>query len=96
MKKRSTTEIIREILEIANSSDGRGSTKTKIMYGAYLSYASLTEYLFTLIEDGLIDYIPGEKKYKTTKKGIEYLWTIDNPYSIASSQTMSKEITGQS
>ena len=40
MKYRSRTEIVSAMLRIAN----RGATKTRIMYGAYLSYAQVMEY----------------------------------------------------
>ena len=53
MKNRSRNEIIAAILEVINR--GRGpSTRTKIMYGAFLSYNQLNEYLSFLIEIDLI------------------------------------------
>ena len=73
MKYRSRTDIVSQILEAANG----GTTKTKIMYGAYLSYTQLKEYLSVLIENGLMEYQEGEQKYKTTQKGIEFLRTYD-------------------
>jgi len=69
MKYRSRTDIVSQILEAANG----GSTKTKIMYKAYLSYAQLKEYLSILIENGLLHYEEGEHKYKTTEKGIKFM-----------------------
>jgi predicted transcriptional regulator len=45
MKYRSRTDIVATILDIAND----GSTNTKIMYKAYLSYAQLKEYLSILV-----------------------------------------------
>ena len=69
MKYRSRTDIVSQILEAANG----GSTKTKIMYKAYLSYAQLKEYLSILIENGLLHYEEGERKYKTTEKGIKFM-----------------------
>jgi predicted transcriptional regulator len=41
------------ILEAANG----GATKTKIMYGAFLSFEQLKQYLAYLLEKGLIDKI---------------------------------------
>ena len=69
MKYRSRTEIVAMILDAANG----GATKTKIMYKAYLSYNQLTEYLSTLIESNLIEYLEGSLTYKTTEKGLTYL-----------------------
>jgi len=69
MKYRSRTEIVAMILDAANG----GSTKTKIMYKAYLSYNQLKEYLSTLIESNLIEYLEGSLTYKTTEKGLTFL-----------------------
>lgn len=69
MKYRSRTDIVATILEAANG----GSTKTKLMYKAYLSYAQLKEYLSILIENGLLEYGEGELKYKTTEKGLRFM-----------------------
>lgn len=69
MKYRSRTDITSQILEVANG----GTTKTKIMYKAYLSYAQLKEYLAMLTESGLIEYVEGERQYRTTNKGIKFL-----------------------
>jgi predicted transcriptional regulator len=69
MKYRSRTEIVAMILEAANG----GSTKTKIMYKAFLSYNQLREYLSVLIENNLIEYLEGSPIYKTTEKGLTFL-----------------------
>lgn len=71
MKYRSRTDIVATILEAANG----GTSKTKIMYKAYLSYAQLKEYLSVLIENGLLEYQPGALSYKTTEKGIRFMGT---------------------
>ena len=55
MKYRSRTEIVGNILDAANG----GTTKTKLMYKAYMSYNQLKEYLTILIENNLIEYIDG-------------------------------------
>jgi len=68
MKYRSRTDIVSQILNAASG----GSTKTKIMYKAYLSYAQLKEYLSVLIENGLMEY-EGVHKYKTTEKGMKFI-----------------------
>ncbi|HJT85030.1 MAG TPA: winged helix-turn-helix domain-containing protein [Nitrososphaeraceae archaeon] len=69
MNYRSRTEIVAMILDAANG----GITKTKIMYHAYLSYNQLKEYLTMLIENELIEYISGNKIFKTTEKGLNLL-----------------------
>jgi predicted transcriptional regulator len=69
MKNRSRTEIAGSILESANG----GSTKTKIMYKSFLSYAQLKEYLSVLIENNLIENLEGTQTYKTTEKGLNFL-----------------------
>jgi len=69
MKYRSRTEIASRILESATG----GTTKTKIMYKAFLSYAQLKEYLTVLEENGLLSYDNGEQIYKTTQKGMHFL-----------------------
>ena len=69
MGNRSRTEIVAMILDAANE----GTTKTKIMYIAFLSYAQLKEYLSILVENDLIEYLDGIRKFKTTEKGLNYL-----------------------
>jgi predicted transcriptional regulator len=71
MKYRSRTDIVSQILEAANG----GTTKTKIMYKAYLSYAQLKEYLSVLVENGLLEFEKGNQSYKTTSKGLLFLKT---------------------
>jgi len=72
MGNRSRTEIVAMILEAANGGGG-GETKTKIMYFAFLSFNQLKEYLSILIENNLIEYLDGTKKFKTTEKGLFFL-----------------------
>jgi len=69
MKYRTSTEIVAMMLDAANG----GTTKTKIMYKAYLSYNQLKEYLSVLIENNLIEYLDGDNKFKTTEKGLYFL-----------------------
>ena len=69
MKNRSRTEIVSMILEAANG----GTTKTKMMYNAFLSYNQLKDYLSILIENNLIEYLEGTRKFKTTEKGLNLL-----------------------
>ena len=77
---RTRTEIIAQILEIAKDA----TQKTRIMYGAYMSYSQAQEYLSILIGQGLIRHIREENKYKTTKKGMEFLKAVEKVNEIRS------------
>jgi predicted transcriptional regulator len=70
VKYRSSNEIIDSIL---HSLGTEGATRTRVMYGSYLSYNQLNEYLSTLLERDLITYEPGTKLYRITFKGSRYL-----------------------
>lgn len=63
MKYRDKTEIIAQMLESAN---GDRVSLTKIMYDTYLSHTITKDYLTMLIEKGLIEYLDGERTFKTT------------------------------
>jgi predicted transcriptional regulator len=69
MTQRSRKEISLLILRSAES----GATKTTLMYETYLSYDALKEYLRLLVGEGLLQYLAGELKFKTTAKGLDYL-----------------------
>jgi len=69
MKYRSRTDIVSQILEIANG----GTSKTRIMYGAFLSYTQLSDYLSTLMANGLLEHDAAQRIYKTTEKGQKLL-----------------------
>ena len=69
MGSRTRTEIVSHILDASNG----GTTKTKIMYSAFLSYSQLNEYLSILIENNLLEYLDGTHKFKTTEKGLFFL-----------------------
>ena len=69
MRYRSRTEITAMILDTAN----RETTKTKIMYNAYLSYNQVKEYISILIENNLLEYIEGARTFRTTEKGLNFL-----------------------
>jgi predicted transcriptional regulator len=69
VESKSKEEITALILEAAN----RGSTKTEMMYEAFLTYEKLSEYCTALLESGLIEYQIGERTYKTTEKGLLFL-----------------------
>ena len=70
MKYRDRNEIIAQILESAN---GNRIRLTNIMYDVYLSHAMTREYLVLLIKQGLLEYLDGERTFKTTDKGMDFL-----------------------
>ena len=70
MKYRDRNEIIAQILETAN---GNRVRLTKIMYDVFLSHTLTKEYVRLLIEKGLIEYLDGERTFKTTEKGMNFL-----------------------
>ena len=39
----------------------------------FVSYGQLREYLYILIENNLIEYLEGTRKFKTTEKGLNFL-----------------------
>jgi predicted transcriptional regulator len=69
---RSKNDIIASILEVAN---GNRVRITQIQFKAYLSYTLLKEYLVLLLKNGLLEYIEGERAFKTTPKGMQFLHT---------------------
>jgi predicted transcriptional regulator len=73
MKYRSRTEIASMILDAART----GSTKTKIMYKAYLSYTLVKGYLEFLQENDLIKYEKLTKQYRITDRGLKFLHSYD-------------------
>ena len=73
MKYRSRSEIIGLILQCAN----KGATKTRIMYGAYLSYSQVKEYLEFLQSKELLKYEEGTSLYKLTEKGLGFMSTLE-------------------
>ena len=66
-KHRETVEIIADILNLVHE----GCGKTRIMYGANLSYTLLCKYLSLVCCCGLINN--ASKNYELTGKGIEFL-----------------------
>jgi predicted transcriptional regulator len=50
-----------------------GASKTRIMYGAYLSYAQVKEYLSFLLEKNLLAYEEGQGTYRLTENGMKLL-----------------------
>ena len=70
LKYRDRNEIIAQILESAN---GNRVRLTKIMYEVYLSHGVAKEYVQLLIEKGLMEYLDGERTFKSTDKGMNFL-----------------------
>lgn len=55
----------------------RGATKTRMMYGAYLSYGQLKEYLSMLLNKRLLIYEEGLQIYRPTEKALQFLNVYD-------------------
>ena len=75
LAKRTRIEITARILRLAAANDGLA--KTRIMFGAFLSTAQVNDYLKRLFEDGLVEYVPGKRRYKTTEKGMRMLQSCE-------------------
>jgi UDP-N-acetyl-D-mannosaminuronic acid dehydrogenase len=75
MDSRTADETIASILHAAIG----GVTKTTIMYKSFITYDQLNEYLSLLVEKGLISYQEGEKLYRTTGKGINFVQANKKP-----------------
>ena len=69
MKYRSRADIAAAILNTSR----QGAKKTQLMYGAFLSFPQIEEYLDLLVEQDLIRYIEIVNKYYTTEKGFRFL-----------------------
>jgi predicted transcriptional regulator len=67
-KNRSNLDIVREILSIALTK----VRKTRIMYGANLSFHQLEKYLIALLENALLSF-DGDSGYITTDSGEKFL-----------------------
>lgn len=91
MKYRSRTEIASQILEAGLS----GTTKTKIMYKAFLSYAQLKDYLDVLTANNLLDYQQSEGIYRTTAKGRKFLDLYSNMGELITTSTDKPELAAQ-
>ena len=87
MKKqhRSKAEIIGAILEVAN---GNRVRTTEIQFKTYLSYNLLKEYLIMLLEKDLLEYIEGERSFKTTPKGIQLLHVCNDMEELMVAKTL--------
>ena len=89
MKYRSRTEIAATILESVRC----GTTKTKIMYKAYLSYTQLKEYLKFLQDKELMEYEEGSQVYRITDRGVQFLRAFEEITNLVSKNTNLNEKT---
>ncbi len=89
MKYRSRTEIAATILETVRC----GTTKTKIMYKAYLSYTQIKEYLKFLQDKGLMEYEQGTSIFRITEKGILFLRAYEEITTLVNKDTKPEEKT---
>ncbi len=73
-KKRNRLEIIRDILEVIKSKNGK-IKPTHILYKSNLSYQMMDEYLQELMGKGFVTCNEAKtgKTYAITEKGITYL-----------------------
>jgi predicted transcriptional regulator len=70
LRHRSRTEIIADILQtLANGA----STKTRVMYGAFLSFGEVSDYLSYLVEKDLVSFDDAKMRYGLTSRGAELL-----------------------
>lgn len=70
LRHRSRSEIMSSILQVTN---GNRARVTEIQYKTYLSYNILKDYLLHLLENDLVEYVEGERTFKTTSKGMQFL-----------------------
>jgi predicted transcriptional regulator len=67
--------MIAAILKVVNTKE---ASKTRIMYGAYLSYAQIREYMPTLIETGLLTTTNDQQSlYNIRETGLRFLELYD-------------------
>jgi predicted transcriptional regulator len=75
VKNRNKLDIIASILKIVNI---REASKTHIMYGGYLSFAQIREYLPTLLENGMLTTTNQQQSlYKIRERGVRFLELYD-------------------
>ena len=70
LKYRSRGEILSNILRVVASNK---ATKTRLMYGAYLSYTQIEEYMGFILQQGLISQVSDTNLYQLTEKGMQDL-----------------------
>jgi predicted transcriptional regulator len=72
LRHRTRSEIIPSILEVTNGNKVRIN---EIELKTSLPYSIVKDYLTLLVQFGLIEYVKGERAYKTTPKGVQVLIT---------------------
>jgi predicted transcriptional regulator len=88
---RSRYEIVASILKSCSG----GVKKTKIKYGATLSYAQLKEYLPSLERSRLVIHDEEKQSYRFTEKGLHFLNSFDEIDELLlrqESETLAEEI----
>jgi len=90
MKNRTHHDILAKVLQTAKGCNG--ITKTRIIYGAYLSSNQLKEYIAYCQGHGLVSYDPGKRVYKTTNKGIRLLEIFEKMLEIVPSGSIEEII----
>jgi predicted transcriptional regulator len=70
MKYRSRFAIASNILNVARAGN---ATKTRLMYGSFLSFAQINEYLTFLMTNALIMRNEESHIYSLTDKGVHFL-----------------------
>ena len=70
MKYRSRFAIASNILNVARAGN---ATKTRLMYGSFLSFAQINEYLSFLGSNGLVTRSQETHTYALTEKGMRFL-----------------------
>jgi predicted transcriptional regulator len=70
MKYRSRFEIASTILTAASEGN---ATKTRLMYGSFLSFGQINEYLAFLLGNTLISKNEETRMYALTEKGMRFL-----------------------
>jgi len=74
-KNRSRLDVIAAILKVVS---GREASKTRIMYGAYVSYAQIREYMPTMLEIGLLKASNEQQSlYRIKERGLRFLELYD-------------------
>jgi predicted transcriptional regulator len=74
MKYRSRLAIASTILQVARAGS---ATKTRLMYGSFLSFAQINEYLNFLLANALITRSEETHIYGLTEKGMRFLRIYD-------------------
>lgn len=82
--KRSKYKMVSEILKVSNTPEG--ANVTKIVYSANLNFKNAKKIISELLKNGLLETVngTGKKRYRTTKKGVEFINRYDALESVQS------------